>query len=129
MRFTDGSVLGTYTTTTSSGVTSGKWGAGDIYKASLNKLWPHVPVFTNTTGVTAYTDTLTNLNYQTSINYTPTGYGAAGLPTGVSITSAGLITGTAASSGLYVTTLSAINLNGAGYSTFTINVSAGVIQY
>ena len=129
MRFTDGSVLGTYTTTTSSGVTSGKWGAGDIYKASLNKLWPHVPVFTNTTGVTAYTDTLTNLNYQTSINYTPTSYGAAGLPTSVSITSAGLITGTAASSGLYVTTLSAINLNGAGYSTFTINVSAGIIQY
>ena len=129
MRFTDGSVLGTYTTTTSSGVTSGRWNANDIYNASLNKLWPHVPVFTNTTGVTAYTDTLTNLNYQTSINYTPTSYGAAGLPTGVSITSAGLITGTAASSGLYVTTLSAINLNGAGYSTFTINVSAGAIQY
>src|SRR5208337_1089351 len=55
---------------------------------------------------------------------TPTGYGATGLPAGLSVNSGtGLITGTPSAGGTSTVTLSATNAGGTGTATLTLTIS------
>jgi hypothetical protein len=63
--------------------------------------------------------------YQISATNSPTSYGAAGLPAGLSVnTSTGLISGTPSAEGSSTVTLSATNAAGTGTATLTLTVTA-----
>lgn len=68
-------------------------------------------------------------SYQITANYAPTGFGATGLPTGLSIPNAatGLISGTIAHSGTYNVTLLATNAVGTGSATLVLNIAAELL--
>jgi hyaluronate lyase len=81
------------------------------------------PVITsnlNAVGITG-----TPLSYQITASGNPTGYGATGLPPGMSVnTTTGAITGVPTAIGTYAATLSATNGSGrAGYATLTLQIS------
>ena len=65
-----------------------------------------------------------NFTYQITASNTPTSYGASGLPSGLSVNSAGYISGTiTAGSGSFTVTVSATNIGGTGTRSFTITVT------
>ena len=65
-----------------------------------------------------------NFTYQIAASNTPTSYGASGLPSGLSVNSAGYISGTiTAGPGPYPVTVSATNIGGTGTRSFTITVT------
>src|SRR4029077_15061584 len=86
------------------------------------------PVITSATSANGTVGTA--FSYQITATNTPTGYGATGLPTGLSVNSAsGLISGTPTAAGTSTVTLSATNAGGTGNAslTLTIAVAAPVI--
>jgi uncharacterized repeat protein (TIGR03803 family) len=97
----DGSFYGTTTA-------GGSSGDGVVFKCS--------PLFLTVTVGNA-------LNFQIAATNSPTGYGASGLPSGVSVnTATGLITGTPTVTGTYNATISASNGGGTTNAALTIAV-------
>ena len=79
------------------------------------------PVITSATTDTVVVGTF--IVYQITATNSPTGYGANGLPTGLSInTGSGLISGTVAATGTFPIFLSATNAGGTGTATLTLTV-------
>jgi hypothetical protein len=63
------------------------------------------------------------LSYQIAATNSPTGYGATGLPTGLSVNTAnGLISGTPTAAGISTVALSATNSGGTGNATLTLTI-------
>jgi Protein of unknown function (DUF4038)/Putative collagen-binding domain of a collagenase/Putative Ig domain len=78
-----------------------------------------------TSGLSANGMVGTAFTYQITATNTPTSYGAAGLPAGLSVnTATGLISGTPAGLGTSSVTLSATNGTGTGDATLTLAISA-----
>ncbi len=82
---------------------------------------PPAPVITSAnnssgTGGQAFMFTVTATN-------SPTNFGATGLPSGLSINSSGLISGTPTQSGVFPVTLSATNAGGTGMQAFTLTIN------
>jgi hypothetical protein len=64
-------------------------------------------------------------NYQIAATQNPTGFGAAGLPAGLSVnTATGAITGTPATAGASSMTITATNASGAGSANLTLTINA-----
>ena len=64
-----------------------------------------------------------NFSYQITATNNPTGFGAAGLPSGITInTTSGLISGTATRTGISDVTISAVNTGGTGNATLALTV-------
>ena len=79
------------------------------------------PVITSAT--TASGTVGKTFSYQIAATNTPTSYGAAGLPTGLTLnTATGLISGTPTASGTYPVTLSATNSSGTGNATLSLTI-------
>ena len=69
----------------------------------------------------------TPFSFQVTADNSPTGFGATGLPAGLTIDAvSGLITGTLTTVGTYTVTLSATSATGTGTAPFTITVAAGL---
>ncbi|MEO7719183.1 MAG: putative Ig domain-containing protein [Capsulimonas sp.] len=67
----------------------------------------------------------TTFSYQITASNSPTGYGASGLPAGLSVnTSTGLISGTPTASGGSSATVTATNASGSGSQAVTITIAA-----
>ena len=65
-------------------------------------------------------------SYQITAANTPTGYGATGLPSGLSVnTTTGLISGTPSGAGVSAVTLSATNSGGTGTAPLTLTINGG----
>jgi len=65
------------------------------------------------------------LSFQVTANSNPTGFGATGLPPGLSINAlSGVISGTPTQNGTFIATISATNSTGTGYANLTITVAA-----
>ncbi len=64
----------------------------------------------------------TALSYQIAATNSPTSFNAAGLPTGLSVNTGGLISGTPTTSGTSSVTISAANSSGTGSASLTLNV-------
>jgi PKD repeat protein len=117
-----GVISGTATAAGTSNVTISATNAGGTGNATLVlTISPPVPVISSsltasgTVGV-AFTYTITATN-------SPTSYGAAGLPAGLSVnTSTGIISGTPTATGTSSVTISATNAGGTGNATLTITV-------
>ncbi len=62
-------------------------------------------------------------SYQITASNSPTSFGATGLPDGLSVNAAGLISGTPTTAGAYPVTISATNGGGTGTATLTITVA------
>src|SRR5262249_18442262 len=83
-----------------------------------------MPVITSAT--TASTVLGGAFSYQIAASNAPTSYGAAGLPTGLSInTATGLISGTPTTTGVSTVTINAANAAGTAQATLTLTVFAG----
>jgi hypothetical protein len=65
-----------------------------------------------------------SFSYQITASHAPTSYGATGLPTGLAVSSTGLITGTPTVAGSSTVTLSAGNAGGTGTASLAITVLA-----
>ena len=61
--------------------------------------------------------------YQITASNSPTGFGASGLPAGLSVNAAGLISGTPTQSGTFSVSLSATNSGGTGTAALTLAVA------
>ena len=70
------------------------------------------PVISNTTSVLGYRKGQ-YFEYQMAATNTPTSWAATGLPSGMTINSSGLITGTATAAGVYLIRVTATNADGA----------------
>ncbi len=82
------------------------------------------PVPAITSSLTASGTTLASFNYQIVATQSPTGYGATGLPGGVTVNpSTGAITGTPTATGVFNATISATNSGGTGSATLVITIS------
>jgi subtilase family serine protease len=76
-----------------------------------------------TSGLTATATNGVGFNYQIVASNSPTGYGASGLPGGLSVNGAtGLISGNTTATGTYNVGLSAANASGTGTATLTLTV-------
>ena len=80
---------------------------------------------TITSPTTASATAGTAFSYQITASGSPTSFAASGLTgTGLSVNSAGLISGTPSAAGTITSTISATNANGTGSATLTISVAA-----
>ena len=80
---------------------------------------------TVTSPTTASATAGTAFSYQITASGSPTSFAASGLTgTGLSVNSAGLISGTPSAAGTITSTISATNANGTGSATLTISVAA-----
>jgi fibronectin type 3 domain-containing protein len=66
--------------------------------------------------------------YQITASQNPTSFGASGLPAGLTVNAAGLITGTPQTAGQSVVTLSATNSTGTGTAQLTITINPAAPQ-
>lgn len=83
---------------------------------------PPAPVITS--ALTATTPQGSPFTYQIAATNSPTGYGASGLPSGLSVsTSTGFISGTPTGSGSFSVTISAINSGGTGTAVLALTVT------
>lgn len=84
------------------------WGAGRAFPATNTGDLTGAPVFTSAQTASAIVGS--SFSYQIGALYSPTTYGATGLPPGISVNSGtGLISGTATTTGVFLVTLSATN--------------------
>ncbi|MGA2987133.1 MAG: Ig domain-containing protein, partial [Terriglobia bacterium] len=82
------------------------------------------PVITSATTASGVVGTA--FSYQITATNTPTGYGATGLPNGLSVnTTSGLISGTPSGAGVSTVALSATNSGGTGTATLTLTILGG----
>jgi hypothetical protein len=82
-----------------------------------------VPVITSATTTNGMVGSA--FSYQITATNSPTGYGATGLPGGLSVNATtGLISGTPTAAGVSTVTLSATNSGGTGTGTLTLTISA-----
>ena len=77
-----------------------------------------------TSAGTAGATTAAAFSYQIEATNSPTSYGATGLPNGLSISAAGLISGTPTQAGTFSVTLSATNGYGTGTAPLTLTVTS-----
>ncbi len=85
------------------------------------------PVITSAT--TASGTVGASFSYQITAKNTPTSYGAAGLPAGLTVsTGTGLISGTPTAAGTSTVTLSATNSTGTGTASLTLTITGGGTQ-
>jgi uncharacterized protein YkwD len=123
---TAGLILGTPTTAGTSMVTLSATNSSGTGSATLTLTVapPTVlaPVITSAT--TASGKAGTAFSYQITATNSPTSFGATGLPTGLSVNAAGLITGTPAAAGTAMVMLSAANSGGTGNATLTLSIAA-----
>ena len=86
-----------------------------------------LPVITSSTTTSGTAGTA--FSYQISATNSPTSYGAAGLPVGLSVsTTTGLISGTPTAASASTVTLSAIDSAGTGSATLTLTITSGSVQ-
>ncbi len=124
-----GVISGAPTTTGTSGVTISASNAVGTGSATLTiAVSPQLPpVITSASSATGYI--VGAFSYQITASNSPTGYNAAGLPGGLSVsTSTGLISGTPTATGTSGVTISASNVAGTGSAALTIEVSATPVQ-
>lgn len=83
---------------------------------------PAAPVITSS--LTASGTQGTTFSYQITATNTPTGFGASGLPSGLTVSaSTGLVSGTPTASGNFNVTISAINAGGTGTAALSLSIS------
>ncbi len=120
-----GLISGTPTAAGTSTVTLSASNSGGTGNATLTLAVaaPPAPVITSST--TASGTVGSAFSYQITATNSPTSYGAAGLPAGLTVNSAtGLISGTPTAAGTSTVTLSATNSGGTGNATLTLAVAA-----
>jgi hypothetical protein len=119
-----GLISGTPTAAGTSTVTLSATNSGGTGNATLTlAIAPAPPVITSAT--TASGNVGSAVSYQITATNSPAGYGATGLPTGLSInTASGLISGTPTVAGTSTATLSATNGGGTGNANLTLTVGA-----
>jgi PKD repeat protein len=118
-----GLISGTPTTAGTSTVTLSATNAGGTGTASLTvTINPAPPTITSAT--TASGKVGTAFSYQITASNSPTSFGAAGLPAGLSVSSTtGLISGTPTAAGSSTVTLSATNAGGTGTASLTVTIN------
>ena len=120
-----GLISGTPTATGTSSVTLSATNAGGTGSATMSLTINNPAPPAITSGTTASGATGSPFSYQITATNNPTSYGAAGLPSGLSVnTSSGLISGTPTTTGTYTVTLSATNAGGTGNATLTLTISS-----
>lgn len=93
----------------------------DNFAAAAAQLWPRWPVITSPTNATGRLNR--PFNYAITATGSPTGYGAAGLPAGLSVNrTSGVISGTPASAGSFPVLLSATNGSGVGTTNLALEI-------
>ncbi len=122
----NGLVSGTPSAAGTTSVTLSAVNAGGTGTATLViTINPPKPVITSALSAAGMVGTA--FNYQIAATNTPTSFGAATLPAGLSAnTSNGLISGTPTSSGTASVTLSAINAGGTGTATLVVTINPAV---
>ncbi|ADV82904.1 malectin domain-containing carbohydrate-binding protein [Terriglobus saanensis] len=96
---------------------------GFFVSDASTRIAPSITSSTTASGVVG-----SSFSYQITASQTPTSFGATGLPAGLSVNAAGLITGTPTTSGTTSVTITATNATGTGSGTLTITISAPVLQ-
>lgn len=90
-----------------------------IAAEGLEPRWPQITSPTNATATAGW-----YFAYQITATHSPVGYGASGLPGGLSVNAAsGLISGTPSTSGLFVVTVMATNEVGVGATNLWLTVN------
>lgn len=118
-----GEITGTPTTAGSSEVTITATNSAGTGSATL-VIAITAPAPSITSSLTASGTTLAAFNYQIVATQSPTSYGAAGLPSGLTVnTSTGAITGTPAATGVFNATIDATNSGGTGSATLVITIT------
>lgn len=121
-----GLISGTPTSVGSSSVSLSATNAGGAGTASLTLTVTSVPVPTPTvtSATTASGKIGSSFSYQITASNSPTSFGAANLPAGLSLDSAsGIISGSPTSSGVTTVTISATNTGGTGSANVTLTVA------
>ena len=103
--------------------TGGANGSGAVYKVTLPILPPVVSAPNPTGASTAVGMVGTAFSYQVVASNAPTSYAATGLPGGLSLNAAGLVSGTPTAAGTFAVVLSATNAGGTGTATLTLTVA------
>jgi len=93
---------------------------GNGYIFTLNATTSLAPVITSSLSSTGTIGT--DFSYQITAANDPTSFNAAGLPSGLSVSTGGLISGTPTTIGTSSVTISAVNAGGTGVSTLTLSV-------
>jgi hypothetical protein len=116
-----GLISGTATATGTSNVTISAINAGGTGSATLVlTVLPPPPVITSATNAMAVKGS--PFTYQITATNSPTGYGASGLPSGLTVNSSGLISGTPTATGASNVSISATNAGGIGSATLALIV-------
>ena len=120
---TTGLISGTPTAVETSMVTISATNAGGTGSATLTlTINPAHPVITSPTSATGTVGTA--FSYQITATNSPTSFGAANLPAGLSVSSTtGLISGTPTAAGTSMVTISATNAGGTGSATLTLTIN------
>jgi large repetitive protein len=87
---------------------------------------PSVPSITSAATVTGTVGS--PFSYQITASQSPTSFGASGLPTGLTVNAAGLISGTPTTAGQSTVTLTATNATGAGSATLIVTINTAAPQ-
>ncbi len=120
-----GLISGTPTAAGTSTVTLSATNSGGTGNATLTLTITTEAAPVITSGTTANGTQGSAFSYQIAATNSPTSYGAAGLPAGLTVDSgAGLISGTPTAAGTSTVTLSATNSGGTGNATLTITIAA-----
>lgn len=102
---------------------SGNWWGGNILTLTINPA-PSQPKPAITSSTSANGTVGQAFNYTITATNSPTGFGASGLPSGLSVnTATGVISGTPTQAGTFNATITATNASGAGDAPLTLIIS------